>query len=68
MALYQIFQFRNGELVGEVKRQCADDLDALDAARALCMEFAVEVYTGLRLVARIKKGDAPLAAKDANSG
>ena len=44
MALYKFFQFRDGELLGSVKRDCIDDLDALDAARELCRDHVVEVY------------------------
>jgi hypothetical protein len=64
MALYKLFLFRDGEVVGEVKRHCGDDLDALDAARALCRDHLVEVYSELRLVARVKQGDAALSVKD----
>ena len=50
MALYKFFQFRDGALLGSVKRDCSDDLDALEAARALCRDQVVEVYYELRLV------------------
>lgn len=68
MALYNLTLFRDGELVGRLARHCADDLDALDAARALCHDYAIEVYTGARLVDRVKHGDEPLNVRDAQSG
>ena len=68
MALYKLFLFRDGEVVGEVKRHCSDDLDALDAAREQCRDYVVEVYCELRLVARLKQGDEPLTVKDPRSG
>lgn len=68
MALYKLFLFRDGELVGEIQRHCGDDLDALDAARALCRDHVIEVYSELRFVARVKQGDKPLTVKDARSG
>lgn len=68
MALYKLFLFRDNELVGEIKRHCADDLDALDAARALCRDHMIEVYSELRFVARMKQHDEPLTVKDARSG
>ena len=60
MAAYKLFLWRDGELVGEVKRHCADVLDALDAARGLCRDHMVEVYADARLVGRVKQGDKPL--------
>lgn len=68
MALYKFFLIREGELVGEVKRQLTDDLDALDAARMLGRDYVVEVYEEVRLVARVKKGDASLTVSDSRSG
>ena len=67
MALYRLFLFRDGELVGEVKRHCADDLDALEAARALCDYHVVEVYCELRFIARVKQDDPPLRVRDWSS-
>ena len=68
MALYDLFLFRDGEFVGAVQRQCAEDLDALNAARALCKDHLVEVYSEERFVARVKRGDEPLTVKDTRSG
>jgi len=68
MASYQLFLFRDGELVGKVSRHCADDLDALEAARKLCGDHAVELYCDGKLIARVKHGDEPLNVRDLHSG
>jgi hypothetical protein len=64
MAFYELFLVRDGETVGDVKRHLSDDLDALEAARTLCRDCDVEVYENLRLVARVKRDDAPLNVGD----
>jgi len=38
-----------------------DDLDALEEAKRLCKTHAIEVWHGDRRVARINKGNMPLA-------
>jgi len=68
LALYRLLLFLNGDLVGEVSRDCADDLESLEAARKLSINYAVEVYWGNRLVARVKMGDEPLNSSDRLSG
>lgn len=67
VALYKLFLLRDGDWSARSKRHCADDLDALEAARALCRDHVVEVYADARLVARVKQGDEPLTVKDARS-
>ena len=63
MALYTLFLMQDGERVEQVTRDCADDLDALDAGVVLCRDHVVEVYAETRLVARINKGDKPFDTK-----
>ena len=41
-----------------------DDLAALLEAEKDCEEFAVEIWQGVRRVARVKLGNAPLEAQD----
>lgn len=60
MPSYKLFLFSDGTIVGEAKRTCRDDLDALDEAYGLCRDHMVEVYSGIRFVARIQKGEEPL--------
>ena len=67
MALYKLFLIRDGELVGEIARHFADDLDALDAANELCRDHDVEIYRDIALVGRVKQGNAPLNAEDSHS-
>ena len=67
MALYKFFLFRDGQLVNQAERHCSDHLDALDAARALCRDYVIEVYSDFRFVARVKERDAALNAMDATS-
>ena len=68
MAAYCLLLFRDGELARKEKRHYADDLDALDAARLLSRDYAVEVYLDNNFVARVKLGDAPLDVGDLRSG
>lgn len=68
MALYELVLLRDGELVDKVSRVCADDLDALEAARAFCGDHAVELYCDGKLIARVKHGDEALNARDLHSG
>ena len=59
MAFYKLFLLSDSDPVGKIQIECRDDLDALDAARSLARDRVVEVYTGARLVARVKPGDEP---------
>jgi hypothetical protein len=67
MALYTLFLFRDGELVAEFEPRCGDDLDALAAARAFSMDYAVEVYSESRFVARVRQDDELPNVNDAES-
>ena len=64
MTAYKFFFFDVLRLVRELERPYADDLDALDAARTLSSNFAVEVYDAERFVARVNAGDEPLRVLD----
>jgi len=64
MTAYKFFLFDVLRLVREHELSCADDLDALDAARTLSSDFAVEVYDAERFVARVNVGDEPLGVRD----
>ena len=68
MALYKFFLIRDGEPIGRIMRHLVDDLDALDAARALCSDSRIEVFDDIRLVARVKERDEPLNVNDRRSG
>jgi hypothetical protein len=68
MALYKLSLLRDGELVKRVWHDLADDLHALELARTFCRDHVVEVYEGVRLVARVKKGDEPLNVTQSFSG
>jgi len=68
LAAYCLLLFRDGELTRKEERHFADDLDALDAARRLSQDYAVEVYLDNIFVARVKLGDAPLDVGDLQSG
>ena len=68
MATYKLFLMRGGGPVGQQERECHDDLEALEAARDLCGDHAVEVWQGERLIARVKHRDEPLNVRDAHSG
>jgi hypothetical protein len=45
-----------------------DDLDALAEAERLSATHAVEIWDGERRVARVKKGNLPLASMDRLAG
>ena len=61
MAIYRFFLFRDREIAGRVTRECTDDLDALQTARAICGDHGVEVYCGDRLTSRVNRRDEPLS-------
>jgi hypothetical protein len=44
-----------------------DDVDALAAAEKFCNEHAVEIWQGIREVARVKRNDEALSASDRRS-
>jgi hypothetical protein len=64
MTAYKFFLFDALRPVRELELSYADDLDALDAARALSADFAVEVYDSERFVAHVNFGDEPLGVRD----
>ena len=70
MAIYDIFLRKIGVSIRKIQIHCQDDLDALDAARALARarEGMVEVYEADRFVARVKKGDEVPNARDGRAG
>lgn len=59
MALYTMLLLQDGNPVQKINVECGDDLDALDAARPFACNSVVEVYSAIRLVARVKVGDEP---------
>jgi hypothetical protein len=63
MAWYELFLIRNGDLVDRLNHDFPEDLDALDMAQAFSRDYVVEVYEGIRLVARVKHGEEPLNMK-----
>jgi hypothetical protein len=68
MAFYSFLFIRDGQSMYQTGQDHADDLDALEEAENLSGEFEVEVWRQGRLVARIKKGNAPLNTQDRVSG
>ena len=68
MPTYKMFLMRDGAPASQQERECRDDLDALEAARDLCAEHAVEVWQDNRLIARVKRNDEALTVLDAHSG
>jgi hypothetical protein len=44
-----------------------DDLAALDEAEKLCQSNAIEIWSGVRKVARVNKQNAPLRTEDRQS-
>jgi hypothetical protein len=47
--------------------RCRDDLDALSEGERRSVRHAVEIFHGSRLVARVKRGNAPLNTEDSHS-
>ena len=64
MAVYRFHLINKGRVITTVARDCAEDIDALDMARRFASNFAVEVWQGSKVVARLKLNDAPRTAKD----
>ena len=62
------FRFRSGHNAFERDHQFRDDLDALDAAIGQSHNSDVEIWQAGKLIARVKKGNAPLTEKDRVSG
>ena len=58
MSVY-IFRFISGSgLIRDANHECANDSDALKEAELFATDFDVEIWSGERLVARVKKDDA----------
>jgi hypothetical protein len=60
--------FANGKIVAREERELEGDLDALELAQAWSERGQVEVWRDGRYVARVKKDDAPISAKDRLGG
>jgi hypothetical protein len=58
MVSYDIFLIRNGHPVERLSNDFPDDAVALDRAKALSSDYVVEVYQGIRLVARVRPDEA----------
>ncbi len=54
-----------GGTVDEAAREFSGDLDALDHAKALAKQHIIEIWEGMRRVARVKPGDAGPLPTDA---
>jgi len=69
MGLY-ILVFHTDEDIAVQRMEAlfGDDLDALEAAENLAEHCKIDVWTGDRLVAQVKKGNEPLSVKDQRSG
>jgi hypothetical protein len=65
------YSFRSFDLRGAAALSqnlaCRDDLDALDEGVRRSANWSIEVWDGVRLVARVKLGNAPLDATDTRS-
>jgi len=69
MGLYIfIFHFDDDIAARRIEALFDDDLDALEAAENLAELCRVDVWTGDRLVAQVKKGNESLNVKDEHSG
>jgi hypothetical protein len=58
VASYELFLIRDGTPVERLTQDCPDDSDALHRAKAFSRDYVVEIYQGIRLVARVKDRDA----------
>ena len=57
-----------GEVAQSQFHVCADDLDALDKAEALCARNAVDVWDGARRVLHVKRGNLMATPSDGLPG
>jgi hypothetical protein len=65
MASYRFYRCRrDGSIAGAENYDCDDDLGALERARSMARESAIEVWQSTRYVARVKAGDEALTASD----
>jgi hypothetical protein len=68
MFFYRFNFSLDGLLIYKADHEFVDDLDALDVAQRLSKDFDIEVISGDRFVARVKRGDRALNAADLQSG
>ena len=65
MADYQMFFLTSeNHIVNHFEHSYDNDLDALDKARDLAKNHAIEIWQKKRRVAFVKKGNTPLDATD----
>jgi hypothetical protein len=66
------YRFDLIDLTGNIAQSqilvCADDLDALDMAEALCAKNAVDVWDGARRVLHVKRGNQMATPNDGLPG
>ena len=68
MTQYKFYYLDNqGHIFRAQDHILRDDLDALKAAKNLCSDHIVEVWSGARHVVRVKQGDEALNASDRQS-
>lgn len=58
----------SGKIAQSEILSCADDLDALDKAEALCAKNAVDVWDGARRVLHVKRGNQMATPSDGLPG
>lgn len=68
MESYTFRFYLDGKIVASEVRDLAGDIDALELARTWSKHGQVEVWKGRRYVARVKKNDEPINAKDRLGG
>jgi hypothetical protein len=64
MILYQFKFVRDEETISSANHYFKDDLDALDKATKVAAESDVQIWQGGVQIARVKKGNAALNARD----
>lgn len=60
-----IFHLDDDSAAHRMELHFDDDLDALEAAETLSQDYKVDVWAGERLVAQVKKGNAPSTSETA---
>jgi hypothetical protein len=55
MASYHFRFLKSGQIVGNTRREFADDLEAVDEARKLSTRFEIEIWLEDKLVARVNE-------------
>jgi hypothetical protein len=65
MPSYRLHYLNTGNrILNDMEHFCGDDLAALDRARGLSKDHAIEIWQEKRRVALVKRGDAALDAGD----